>query len=141
MFGGDEVGNAAYVDLSKVQMFFFTMVAALIYVVLLYQTLETTAAANLTSFPALGGGLLGVLGLSHGARLGMSAVRETSMSKDASATASPAQPATGDASVQKILEVVSRIDRTTYASKQILDSGSATPVATATRPAGPVAQA
>ena len=53
MFGGDEVGNAAFVDLGKVQMFFFTMVAALVYSVLLYQSLDTSNAADLTSLPTL----------------------------------------------------------------------------------------
>src|SRR5258708_7137248 len=37
MFEGDEVGNTAYVDVAKVQMFFFTVVAALSYGMALFQ--------------------------------------------------------------------------------------------------------
>jgi hypothetical protein len=143
MFGGDEVGNAAHVDLGKVQMFFFTMVAALVYVVLIYTELDTKAAADLTSLPALTTAFIAVLGLSHAAHLGMTATRDTPVSADADAdaTASP------DASVQKILAVVSRIDRTTSAgaqtSQQILDKVSQTTAngASGTKTTKPVAQA
>jgi hypothetical protein len=71
MFEGDEVGNTAYVDLAKVQMFFFTIVAALSYGVSLFQWIATEQflhpVAPLTQvfFPALSGGLVAVLGISH----------------------------------------------------------------------------
>ncbi len=71
MFGGDEVGNAAYVDLGKVQMFFFTMVSALIYgMVHDLRGARQKAAGELTTFPTLTPGLLGVLSLSRRGHLG-----------------------------------------------------------------------
>ena len=65
MFEGDEVGNAAYVDLAKVQMFFFTVVAALSYGVTLFYWIITKQPAELTAFPVLSGGLIAILGISH----------------------------------------------------------------------------
>jgi hypothetical protein len=65
MFEGDEVGNTAYVDLAKVQMFFFTVVAALSYGVTLFYWIITKSPADLTAFPVLSGGLIAILGISH----------------------------------------------------------------------------
>jgi hypothetical protein len=72
MFEGDEVGNTAYIDLSKVQMFFFTVVAALSYGTSLFQwiageqfLLEPIPPATQISFPVLTGGLIAILGISH----------------------------------------------------------------------------
>jgi hypothetical protein len=70
MFEGDEVGNTAYVDVAKVQMFFFTVVAALSYGMALFQWIaakqyipadKTVKAA----FPLVSGGLIAILGISH----------------------------------------------------------------------------
>jgi len=65
MFEGDEVGNTAYVDVAKVQMFFFTMVAALSYGTELFYWIASKPAADLTAFPILSGGLVAILGISH----------------------------------------------------------------------------
>lgn len=65
MFEGDEIGNTAFVDLSKVQMFLFTIVAALTYVVLLFSTIKTQEPYLLTKFPDLPQGLIAILGISH----------------------------------------------------------------------------
>jgi hypothetical protein len=71
IFEGDEIGNTMYVDLSKVQMFFFTIVAALSYVVILYQIVlgtgkdqSTLTGANF-DFPVLSQGFIAILGISH----------------------------------------------------------------------------
>ena len=66
MFEGNEVGNAAHVDLAKVQMFFFTMAVAIAYVVGLWDIISTEAiyGANFM-FPSVSSGLVGVLGLSN----------------------------------------------------------------------------
>lgn len=75
MFEGDEVGNTTYVDLAKVQMFFFTIVAALSYTVSLYwwlrdkQFLHPVAPATEVGFPAVSAGLIAILGISHGGYL------------------------------------------------------------------------
>jgi len=65
MFEGDEVGNTAYVDVAKVQMFFFTVIAALSFGMTLFYWIVTKSPAELTSFPPLSGGLVAILGISH----------------------------------------------------------------------------
>jgi hypothetical protein len=65
MFEGDEVGNTAYVDVAKVQMFFFTVIAALSYGMTLFYWIITKGPADLTAFPVLSGGLVAILGISH----------------------------------------------------------------------------
>ncbi len=65
IFEGDEVGNTAYVDVAKVQMFFFTAVAVLSYGVTLFEWIVNKKAADLTAFPLLSGGLVAILGISH----------------------------------------------------------------------------
>ncbi len=65
MFEGDEVGNTAYIDVAKVQMFFFTVVAALSYGVTLFYWIVNKQPAELTAFPVLSGGLIAILGISH----------------------------------------------------------------------------
>jgi hypothetical protein len=66
MFEGNEVGNAAHVDLAKVQMFFFTIAVAVAYVVGLWDIISTEAiyGADFT-FPSVSSGLVGLLGISN----------------------------------------------------------------------------
>jgi hypothetical protein len=67
MFQGDEIGNTAHVDLPKLQMFFFTVIAAFAYCVILFNTL--VAAQNdgsiLQNLPILPDGFIAILGISH----------------------------------------------------------------------------
>lgn len=65
MFEGDEIGNTAFVDLSKVQMFLFTMVAALSYAACLFGTIRAQQPYQLDKFPELHQGLIAILGISH----------------------------------------------------------------------------
>lgn len=65
MFEGDEIGDTAYVDIAKVQMFLFTAVAIITYEALVYNTIMTVPPEKIVSFPALSEGFLGVLGISH----------------------------------------------------------------------------
>lgn len=71
MFEGDEVGNAAHVDLSKVQMFVFTLVAVLAYVVAVQAAI---AAGELSSLPMVSEGLAAILGISHAGYLATKAL-------------------------------------------------------------------
>jgi hypothetical protein len=64
MFTGDEKGNADFIDMAKVQMFFFTLIIAFSYMVLLVNLIMTTQPAGLNSFPALSDGLVALLGIS-----------------------------------------------------------------------------
>ena len=74
MFEGDEAGNENHVDMSKVQMFFFTIIVALSYVVLLFNILDTSVP---TSLPILPEGLIALLTISHGAYLTNKTVNHT----------------------------------------------------------------
>ena len=69
MFGSDDASGVSEVDLSKVQMFCLTLVAAVSYGVSLFRLIDGTAPHAITSFPELGSGFLAVLGLSHGGYL------------------------------------------------------------------------
>jgi len=67
MFEGDETGNQLNVDMSKVQMFFFTVISALSYIVLLFN--EFLAPGIPTSLPVPPEGLIAILTISHGTYL------------------------------------------------------------------------
>jgi hypothetical protein len=69
IFEGDEAGNESRVDVSKVQMFFFTIISALSYGVLLFNMLATTNIREIESLPPLSEGLIALLTISHGTYL------------------------------------------------------------------------
>lgn len=64
MFTGDEVANKGLVDMAKVQMFFFTLIIAFSYMVLLANLIMTAEPAALGSFPALTDSVVALLGIS-----------------------------------------------------------------------------
>ncbi len=67
MFTGEETGNAARMDLSRLQMFFFTLVALLTYGVTLGGMFRDPVfiGAGFGPFPMLSEGLLALIGISH----------------------------------------------------------------------------
>ncbi len=66
MFKGEEVGSLAYVDIAKVQNFFFTVVAVAAYAVALGAAIAAAGSiSGLVQFPDLSEGLVGILGFSH----------------------------------------------------------------------------
>jgi hypothetical protein len=73
LFRGEETGNAAIVDLGKVQMFYFTVLIAFVYSAAIANLL-TTPAAEITGLPALGSSFTALLGISNGAYLANKAV-------------------------------------------------------------------
>jgi hypothetical protein len=77
MFEGEELENTAYIDMAKVQMFFFTLVAAVSYAILLFKLIITQAPQDLASLPALPDGLIAILGISHAGYLGNKIVDHT----------------------------------------------------------------
>lgn len=77
MFEGDEVANHAYIDISKVQMYFFTLICLITYGAQLAQMMATKSIAELGEFPALSSGLLALLGISHATYLGSKSVDKT----------------------------------------------------------------
>ena len=64
LFKGEESGNAAQLDLSKIQMFYFTLILVLAYAVALGTTFAGTAE-KIAEFPPLGPGMVALLGISH----------------------------------------------------------------------------
>lgn len=70
IFEGNEIGNCAYIDLGKTQMFFFTVIVALAYLAALWDVLSGGAiyGANFT-FPGLSDGMMGLLGISNASYL------------------------------------------------------------------------
>lgn len=78
MFEGEEVGNTAYIDVSKVQMFFFTLIAVLSYGVVLFGWLSGwKALLNPAAFPVLSAGLIAILGISHAGFIGNQSTTKT----------------------------------------------------------------
>jgi hypothetical protein len=69
MFQGDEIGNTAYVDVAKVQMFYFTVVALLAYAYALYSGMTDIYPAKGFAMPAPTDALVALLGISHAAYL------------------------------------------------------------------------
>lgn len=85
LFQGDEAANAGYVDVGKVQMFFFTLILVLAYSLAIGSAL--TVGANLRtlgihSFPVLDEGMVALLAISHAGYLGYKAAPRTSTTSD-----------------------------------------------------------
>jgi hypothetical protein len=77
LFQGDELKNALTIDMGKVQMFFFTIVAAVTYSAAIFQLLVTSLPQDVTAFPPVSDGLVVLLGISHGTYLGGKTVDKT----------------------------------------------------------------
>ncbi|MDR6202503.1 hypothetical protein [Paraburkholderia graminis] len=84
MFTGEEVGNAGYADLSRIQMFFFTVLVGLIYAMMLLDmfshfTLVKGSGGPLpfTGFPELDKSLVGLIAISHGGYLTVKSLPHT----------------------------------------------------------------
>jgi hypothetical protein len=74
MFTGDGLGNKAYIQFPKVQMFLFTIIAALSSIVYLFQRISATPGAPSDSplqafFSGVSVGLISILAISHAAFL------------------------------------------------------------------------
>lgn len=79
MFQGDEVQNTTHLDLAKVQMFLFTLIAATAYSVTLCTmfNLASNAPGGLEAMPGLSEGLIAILGISHAGFLASKGVAHT----------------------------------------------------------------
>ena len=65
MFTGDETSNGAHLDLAKLQMFFFTLLVALSYCVVLFHMFGFAQADGITTFPKPDQSTLALIGISH----------------------------------------------------------------------------
>ncbi len=77
LFQGDEIGNTAYVDISKLQLFLLTLFVIVAYGHLLGAMLASVSPKDLASLPDLSPGELKLLGLSHAGYLTFKAVNHT----------------------------------------------------------------
>jgi hypothetical protein len=76
MFEGNELINVAYIDVTKLQLFFFTVIAVVIYAwFLMNQFLNVNGA--ITAFPPLTEGYIALLGISHAGYLGGKSITQT----------------------------------------------------------------
>ncbi|WP_325427193.1 hypothetical protein [Aquabacterium sp.] len=92
LFTGEEVGNATHLDLTRIQMFFFTIVTAVTYGGLVVQKFWTFGSDGINELPNLHASMVALLGISHTGYLAAKAVPH---SRDANDPASmrPAAPA------------------------------------------------
>lgn len=78
MFQGDEVGNSYLLDMGKVQMFFFTIMAIVVYEAQLVTLLmDVTPGDSDIAFPKLAEGIVSLMGISHAGYLASKAVKVT----------------------------------------------------------------
>ncbi len=63
MFEGDELGNAFYVDVGKLQMFFFTLIVAVTFAAQVFQLVLTKELTADISLPTVHEGLLALMGI------------------------------------------------------------------------------
>ena len=97
MFEGDELADAHTIDMGKVQMFFFTIVSAVVFIGNAKGMLTGKDADALSSaaksvdvlIPKLPQTLIALMGVSHGAYLGNKAVTRTQTQPPVEAKAQP----------------------------------------------------
>jgi ABC-type multidrug transport system fused ATPase/permease subunit len=75
IFEGDEISNTCSVDIAKLQMFFFTMVALITYCITLFQVISKDPLTD--KFPALSEGFLVILGISYGGYVSSKTITNT----------------------------------------------------------------
>lgn len=96
LFQGDELGDAHTIDLGKVQMFFFTVVGAVVYLGEMYSQLGAVP----TSLPDLPTNLVYLMGMSHAGYVGNKLVTRT---PDATVTRSAATTTTVNKSAPAVM--------------------------------------
>ncbi len=89
MFHGDEIGNAAQVDLSKIQMFFFTLILVMAYALAIdtaltvgFDPTKPVLTFGVHQFPAIDPGMAALLAISHAGYLGYKAASHTEDAPD-----------------------------------------------------------
>jgi len=77
IFEGDELANTMYLDITKVQMFWLSLIAIAGYAFLLLNLFLTATPDALTKFPAFSEGYLAILAVSHATYLGGKTITQT----------------------------------------------------------------
>jgi hypothetical protein len=93
IFTGEEVGNAAHLDLARLQMFFFTVVTMFAYAVMLGRMFAAHAGGMIDKLQSLDQSMVALIAISHAGYLTSKAVPH---SQQASAAATPAGQAPAD---------------------------------------------
>lgn len=88
---GEQTGNCAYLDVARLQMCFLTLIAVVIYTLLLNKMLAQSPL--ITALPDLNDGLLFVIGISHGGYLLSKASQNSPLTSPAAANKTPAKVA------------------------------------------------
>ena len=65
IFKGEETQDYQYIDVAKVQMFFFSLMALLAYIVILYRHEFIISETQPCAFPTISEGVLTLIGISH----------------------------------------------------------------------------
>lgn len=65
MFTGEEVGNAAHLDVARLQMFFFTLVTAFAYAALLGSMFSGDISHGISGLPTLDKSMIALIAISH----------------------------------------------------------------------------
>jgi hypothetical protein len=78
LFEGEELANCMYIDIAKVQMFWFSLIAVVGYAVFLLNLFASTTDPRLmNAFPPFSDGFIAILTVSHAAYLGGKSVTHT----------------------------------------------------------------
>jgi hypothetical protein len=72
IFQGDEIGNTAYLDPAKLQMFFFSLIVACSFAYQMFASIHGAAAS--LAMPVFSDGMVALLGISHAGYLGSKTV-------------------------------------------------------------------
>jgi hypothetical protein len=78
IFQGDELGNTMHIDMAKVQMFFFTVVSAIAYLVLVFRNLRSPET-DLSHLPTLSEGVAYAMTISHAGYLASKGMDHTAV--------------------------------------------------------------
>jgi hypothetical protein len=76
MFQSEEVGSAGHLALSKIQMFYFTLILVIAYAAALAMHF-TNASGEIGDFPALDNSMIALLGISHATYLAGKSISST----------------------------------------------------------------
>jgi hypothetical protein len=77
IFEGEELSNSMYIDIAKVQMFWFSLIAIVCYAGFLINLFLISDPQGMNAFPAFSDGFLAILAVSHAAYLGGKGVTHT----------------------------------------------------------------
>lgn len=77
LFRGDEVKSWDYIDMPRLQMFFFTIIVAIVYCVDIYRLVSEGNLSKSISLPAINEGMVTLMGISNAAYLGGKSIDQT----------------------------------------------------------------